>query len=275
MERAEDTNSTKVNDSTIVERDVQGNNHDNHHCNNWSVRTRCHYKASWHLFDRQKHYKRCIKKCIRKHHGDNYGQPEEEIPEEEIPEEGIPDEEIPDEESPDEAGPDEEGPDEESEGGFLSKRSESEGGPCDVGTWANAWCGVKSNWHWHREKAFNKCIDQCLREHSLDAMVTKRSDNGTAGNDTALLTSKLASTTVSLGHDHRDDWPYNGKIGPQNNHDNHHCNNASVYWKCGFKGALAFWNPYKHFYRCVGKCVIKHNGDNWTEEDAEGEGGEQ
>lgn len=183
---------------------------------------------------------------------------------------------------------------EESEGGSLSRRSEAveemttvldaelanvateaeaERGPCDVGTWANAWCGVKSSWHWHREKAFNECIDRCLREHSLDAMVTKRSESGTAGNNTALLTSEPASTTVSLTK--RNDFPYNGQLGEANDDDNHHCNNTWVQVKCSAKSMWAFWSYKKHYFRCIAECVAERDGDNWTEEDAEGDGGEQ
>jgi hypothetical protein len=55
---------------------------DNYHCNNDGVKRWCHFKASMHIFDEEKHYNRCIQKCVRKHNGDNYGLPDEEEGEE-------------------------------------------------------------------------------------------------------------------------------------------------------------------------------------------------
>lgn len=348
-ERAEDTNTTKINNSVIVEREVQSDNHDNHHCNNDSVQRHCHWKASFHVFDKEKHYNRCIQKCVRKHNGDNYGFPDEEgdddyySPEEE---EGGDNYDSPDKEGDDltkrsggitpeelgirnpgldypcdsaywmtlcnaanvwtikehipqpsylncmaqceemhradEAEKAEKAKQQESGGGSLGKRSgavdeattvldaglanmeaEAEGGACDAGTWANAWCGVKASWSWHRQKAFDECIDECRREHSLDAMVTKRSDDETTNNDAILATSEPTSTSVSLNK--RDDFPYNGQLGEANDDDNHHCNNTWVQVKCSAKSMFTFWSYKKHYFRCIAKCVIERDGDNWTE----------
>ena len=92
-------------------------------------------------------------------------------------------------------------------------------------------------------------------------MVTKRSINETADNDTTLDTSKIA--TVSLTK--RDDFPYNGQLGEANDDDNHHCNNTWVQVKCSAKSMLTFWSFEKHYFRCIAKCVIERDGDNWTE----------
>ncbi|KAH0288396.1 hypothetical protein M436DRAFT_61355 [Aureobasidium namibiae CBS 147.97] len=244
--------------STIVEREVQGDNHDNHHCNNDSVQRRCRYKASFHVFDKEKHYNRCIQKCVRKHNGDNYGQPEEEgdallTKRSEAVDEAITAQNV-------------------TEVNLATTEAGDERGPCDVGTWANAWCNAKSSWHWHRQKAYEKCIDQCLRDHRSDAVITKRSDNETADNNTTLDTPKLASASVSLSK--RNDFPYNGQLGEANDNDNHHCNNTWVQIKCSAKTMWFFWAYRKHFFGCIAECVAERNGDNWTEEDAgcDGEG---
>ena len=258
MQRSEDTETTEAaNESAIVERDVQGDNHDNHHCNNDSVQRKCRWKASWHVFDKEKHYNRCIQKCVRKHNGDNYDQAEEEgdallTKRSEAVDEATTVQDV-----------------------KLSTSTEDEGdkGPCDTGTWAEVWCGVKSNWHWNRQTAYEKCIDKCLREHRSDAVVTKRSDNETTDNNTTIDTSKLASTTVSLSM--RTDFPYNGQLGEANDNDNHHCNNTWVQIKCSAKTMWYFWAYKKHFFECIAECVAKRNGDNWTEEDAGCDGEEQ
>jgi hypothetical protein len=64
--------------SVLETRDIESGDGDNHHCNNPGVRRWCHFKASMHIFSVEKHYNRCIQKCVRKHNGDNYGFPEQE-----------------------------------------------------------------------------------------------------------------------------------------------------------------------------------------------------
>lgn len=90
---------------------------------------------------------------------------------------------------------------------------------------------------------------------------------------TTLATSKLTSATVSLTK--RNDFPYNGQLGEANDNDNHHCNNTWVQVKCSAKAMFTFWSYKKHYFGCIAECVIERDGDNWTEEDAECDGGEQ
>jgi hypothetical protein len=306
-----------------------GKNHDNHHCNNDPVQRWCRYKASWHIFDKTKHYNRCIHKCALKHNGDNYGHWDDDGDDEgdalvtkrsETVDENTNTAAL--------AGTKEPGPPwsdatepcdspfwqtycnanmvyyleknhnayndcmamceqlhknvpptQRSEAQaeiltamdakFATVEVESEGGPCDSGTWAHTWCTVKASLSWNSWETYNKCIDECIREHRLDDVVVKRSEKDT----TTLDTSDIADASISMinteGPVKFEGPGYDGHLGETNNKDDHHCNDWQVQGKCGLKATFMFWKPKKTYFKCIGECVQEYGGDNWTEEDFE------